>query len=74
MKRDGSSTRDKIEQVEELLSTFFPSLPARIEDEGLRPQRTAVSMPPLSIEEVERKIFTAKSWKAPGDDELPAIV
>ena len=31
-------------------------------------------MPPLTIEEVERRIFAAKSWKAPGDDGLPAIV
>jgi hypothetical protein len=56
------------------LSVFFPPLPARIEDEGPRPQRTAVSMPPLTMEEVERRIFAAKSWKAPGDDGLPAIV
>ena len=73
-RRDGSSTRDKIEQAEELLSAFFPPLPARIEDEGPRPQRTPVSMPPSTMEEVERRIFAAKSWKAPGDDGLPAMV
>ena len=26
------------------------------------------------VDEVKRKIFAAKSWKAPGDDGLPAIV
>jgi hypothetical protein len=73
-RRDGSSTKDKAEQAEELLSTFFPPLPVEIEDEGRRPQRASVLMPRLTIEEVERRIFAAKSWKAPGDDGLPAIV
>jgi hypothetical protein len=71
---DGSSTRDRTEQTTELLSTFFPPLPTLIEDEGLRPQRPAVPMPRLTIEEVERRIFAAKPWKAPGDDGLPAMV
>lgn len=61
IRRDGSTTKDKMEQAEELLSVFFPLLLARIEDEGPRPQRTAVSMPPLTMEEVEQRIFTAKS-------------
>ena len=60
-RRDGSTTKDKTEQAEELLSVFFPSLPARVEDEGLWLQRAAVSMPPLTIEEVERRTFAAKS-------------
>ncbi|KAG9248691.1 hypothetical protein BJ878DRAFT_538028 [Calycina marina] len=33
-----------------VISVLFPP-PARIEDEGPRPQRTAVSMPPLTMEE-----------------------
>jgi hypothetical protein len=31
-------------------------------------------MPSLIIEEVERCMFTAKSWKVAGDDGLPAGV
>lgn len=73
-RQDGSTTNDKMEQAEELLSVFFPPLPESIEDKGQRPQRTAVSMPSLTMEEVERRVFAAKSWKAPGDDGLPAIV
>lgn len=69
-----STTKDKTEQATELLTTFFPPLPAVIEDEGTRPQRSPVTMPRLTIEEVERKVFAAKSWKAPGEDGLPAMV
>jgi hypothetical protein len=71
---DGSMTKDKAEQTEELLSTFFPPMPAKIEDEGERPQRKAVPMPGLTLEEIEEKVMAAKPWKAPGDDGLPAMV
>jgi hypothetical protein len=73
-RRDGCSTEDKAGQAEELLSAFFPPLPVEIEDEGPRPQRAAVPMPALTVEEVERGVFAAKSWKAPGEDGLPAVV
>ncbi|EED11555.1 conserved hypothetical protein [Talaromyces stipitatus ATCC 10500] len=63
-----------MEQVEELLTTFFPPLPARIEDEGFQQQREPIHMPDLTMEEIERKVFEAKPWKAPGEDGLPAIV
>jgi hypothetical protein len=74
VKADGTVTSDHREQEEELLTTFFPPLPERIEDEGPRPQRAPLAMPPIIIEEVERQLFGTKAWKAPREDGLPAIV
>ncbi|XP_044720163.1 endonuclease-reverse transcriptase domain-containing protein [Hirsutella rhossiliensis] len=71
---DGSITESKGEQAEELLSTFFPPLPTRIEPEGERPQREEIAMPDLTLQEIEEKVMAAKPWKAPGEDGLPAIV
>jgi hypothetical protein len=71
---EGSTTEGKQDQAAELLRTFFPPLPTTIEDEGERPQRNAVNMPELTMEEVERCIYSAKPWKAPGGDGLPAMV
>lgn len=73
-KADGTLTTDRQDQAEELLRTFFPPLPAMVEDEPDGPQRTALVMPELTMEEVERKVMAAKPWKAPGDDGLPAMV
>ncbi|KAK7219355.1 hypothetical protein V2G26_007358 [Clonostachys chloroleuca] len=73
-KADGSTTANNGEQAEELLSQFFPLPPKEIEDEGAKPQRAPVTMPELTLEEVEGQLFAAKSWKAPGKDGLPAIV
>ncbi|KAJ6436835.1 reverse transcriptase [Purpureocillium lavendulum] len=72
-KAGGTMTRNRAEQVEQLLDTFFPPPPARIEEEGLRPQRRAVAMPALTLEEVEVKVMAAKPWKAAGTDGLPAM-
>ncbi|KAL0929378.1 uncharacterized protein CTRU02_215544 [Colletotrichum truncatum] len=74
IRADGSKTAEKGEQAEELLSTFFPPLPNNIEDEGQRPQRPPVPFPDITLEEVERQLFAAKSWKAPGEDGLPVAV
>ncbi|EED11595.1 conserved hypothetical protein [Talaromyces stipitatus ATCC 10500] len=74
VRSDGSTTKDKVEQAKELLATFFPPLPVRIEDEGTQQQREPVHMPDLTLEEIEWKVFEAKPWKAPGEDGLPAMV
>ena len=74
VKADGTTTTNHKEQAEELLAKFFPPLPDNIEDEGPRQQRAPVVMPTLTLEEVERQLFATKSWKAPGEDGLPAIV
>ncbi|KAF4336646.1 reverse transcriptase [Fusarium beomiforme] len=71
---DGTKTTNHREQAEELLAKFFPPLPDNIEDEGLQHRRAPVTMPDLTLEEVERRLWATKSWKAPGEDGLPAIV
>ncbi|KAJ5125944.1 hypothetical protein N7526_008121 [Penicillium atrosanguineum] len=74
LRADGTMTADYKEQAEELLTKFFPPLPDRIDDEGTRPQRAPVEMSAITMEEVERQLLATKSWKAPGEDGLPAIV
>jgi hypothetical protein len=74
VRADGTTTTNHKEQAEELLTKFFPPLPDNIDEEGPRPQRAPVEMPAITIEEIERQLFAAKSWKAPGEDGLPAIV
>lgn len=74
VRKDESSTTDKTKQAKELLATFFPPLPAEIEEEGPQTQRAPVPMPRLSMEEVERRVFAAQPWKAPGEDGLPTMV
>ncbi|KAI2811952.1 transcriptional regulator family: Zinc finger, CCHC-type [Aspergillus niger] len=74
LRADGTTTTDHTEQAEELLAKFFPPLPDNIDDEGTRPQRAPVEMPAITMEEIERQLMAAKSWEAPGEDGLPAIV
>jgi len=72
---DGSRTANSRDQAEQLLDTFFPPLPDHIEEEGTQPQDgSAVTMPVVMMEEVERQLFAMKSWKTPGEDGLPAVV
>jgi hypothetical protein len=74
LRADGTTTTDHKGQAEELLSTFFSPLPEIIDDEGMRPERATVEMLAITMEEVERQLLAAKSWKAPGEDGLPVIV
>jgi hypothetical protein len=74
VRADRTSTTNHKEQAEELIATFFPPLPDNIDDEGSQPQRAPVEMPAITVEEIKQQLFTAKSWKAPGEDSLPAIV
>ena len=74
IRADGTPTTNHIEQAEELLTTYFPPLLDNIEDEGPKPQRAPVEMPAITMEEVERQLFAAKLWKAPGEDGLPTVV
>ncbi|KAJ5730151.1 uncharacterized protein N7483_004659 [Penicillium malachiteum] len=74
LRADGTTTNDHKEQTEELLAKFFPPLPDSIDEEGVRAQRAPVEMPAITMEEIERQLSVAKSWKAPGEDGLPAIV
>lgn len=71
---DRIKTKDTAEQAEELLSAFFPPLPAVIKEEGTRPRRIEVDMLNIALDEVEQKFMAAKAWKVPGEDSLPAIV
>ncbi|KAF4334758.1 endonuclease exonuclease phosphatase [Fusarium beomiforme] len=73
-RRDGTTTSGEAEQAEELLSVFFPPLPAVIEDEERRPAQREIAMPEVTLEEVEEKVMAAKAWKAPGEDGLPAML
>ena len=74
MRTDKSITQGKEEQAEELLKTFFLLLPEEIEDEPVQHQHPLVPWLELTLEEVEQRVFAASSWKAPGNDGLPAVV
>jgi hypothetical protein len=74
VRSNGTLTQNENDQAEELLSTFFPPLPATIEDEDERPQCSAITLPQITLEEIEQRINAVKAWKAPREDGLPAGV
>ena len=63
IRADESVTEGEDQKASELLETFYPPLPDMIAEE-----------PDITPEEVRRKVFSAKPWKAPGRDGFPAIV
>ena len=73
-RQDGSKTETNTEQAEELLKVFFPPLPIVTEKEPDSPRGKELESPEITAEEVERAIFKASSWKAPGADGMPAMV
>jgi hypothetical protein len=73
-RNDKSITQGKEEQADELLQSFFPPLPQEIQDEPLHHQHPMVPWSELTMDEVEKKVFAAQSWKAPGDDGIPVFV
>lgn len=71
---DGSLTKGRGEQANELLQTFFPALPEQIEEEVTERQRLTIPFKQLTQTEIEKKVFDASQWKAPGSDGLPVAV
>ena len=59
VRKDGTVTADSQEQAQELLNTFFPSLPGEIQDEPPASATEPISMSCLTLQEVESKIMAA---------------
>jgi len=59
IRKDGTVTADNREQVIELLNTFFPPLLEKIQDEPPAPAKESISMPRLTLQEVESRIMAA---------------
>ena len=74
VKKDGLITEGDNQQADELLGSFFPPLPHSIAEEPATMIVTPIKDPELTLEEVKRKVFSAKLWKAPGRDGLPVIM
>lgn len=58
----------------ELLKEFFPPPPPVTETFEQGQQQDELPMEPLTEKEVHRAIFAASLYKAPGADEMPAVV
>ena len=74
IRADGSITEGEEQKAGELLRSFYPPLPDAITEEPITITVTAVEDPDITMEEIKRKVFSAKPWKAPGRDGLPSIV
>ena len=74
VKNDGLITEGDNQQANKLLGSFFSPLPHLIAEEPATMIVTPIKDPELTLEEVKRKVFSAKPWKALGRDSLPAII
>ena len=74
IRADRSITEGEEQKAQELLGSFYPPLPDAITEEPITVTVTAVEDPDITMEEIKRKVFSAKPWKAPGRDGLPSIV
>jgi hypothetical protein len=73
-----STTSGKAETAPEiaqyLLENFFPPLPEVSMEAGQADRAEALPHTQLTVDEVRAAIFSAHPYKAPGEDDLPAIV
>ena len=74
IRADKFVTEGEDQKASELLETFYPPLPDVIAEEPEVATMFPAEDPNITLEEVKRKVFSTKPWKAPGRDSLPAIV
>ena len=67
-------TEEDNQQANKLLGSFFLLLPHLIAEEPATIIITPIKDLELTLEEVKRKVFSAKPWKASGRDSLPVIM
>ena len=65
---NGDITKTKQNQADTLLNTFFLPLSEEIEPEIETQIKEEVYMDILRMDETERALYKAKSWKEPGED------
>ena len=71
---DETITEGEAQKASELFSAFYPSLPDFIAEECETPEVTPIEDHKIEMEEVRTKVFSARPWKAPGQDGLPSAI
>ena len=74
IRANGSTTEGEEQKANKIIKSFYPPLPDSIAEEPVTAAITQVEDPDITIEEIKRKVYRAKPWKAPGRDGLPSIV
>ena len=72
-KKNKPEAQNETEIAATLLSSFFPSLPPYPTQQS-HPERSEITVPPFTEEEVKNAIFAAGPFSAGGIDNLPSIV